>query len=1487
VKTVYLHGKLGKRFGKKWKLAVDTIPEAMSAIDVNSEGFLEYLCKELFEQKRYVLLKKRPEDTLSEKDVYTEKELHYNGSKEIHIVPIVQGATGLEIVLFGVAFEGIGAVLVMSVISLAISFVMQALFKPPEIDRKDSTTTKSFLLGGVQNRRAQGFPVPVGYGRLKIGSSQISSSNRTIKFSNSKNADTLQSYVQTEILDLLCEGPIEGFVNKYGALVADSNVEEGIFLNNVQVKNTPLNSEEEGTYNYILSEQEIIPELKAGADNETKILSYGINTFIEYKQLLYGAGPYSSGDAKANYDIIDDAIEQGAKIFSHTISNPNVGRITICLSSEVFIQKDDGETVANTVRFAILMKRHNGTFNILDPKSGCELEPMDNGVSDNTEESDDLENAYFELTGIATGTYQFDIIVNFNAKINSEELSQGVVFNIIKLSAELDPSVKVGEVGGVGKSKNLQLTHIVEEIDLPMLYPHTAICKLTFDSKNFSQMPERNYHLKLKKILVPSNYDPVARKYDGPWDGLFKGQDSDDQSVHAVSDEFKVWSDNPAWIFFDMLYNARYGLGKYGIEETNIDKWQLYKIAKYCDELVETDYPIETSTGAPRGFSTDNNMNEADEYFDIILDGNSYYSKSGNTQESGQSSYKAYSSAEFENEFGNGAEYRGRKIAFFIHQGSVSASQLKKKSALRIGEILIEERILHYSDPENKRVTISGPSFSSNPATQSNGSTYGACAVQINHPVVEPRFSANLLMHDRSDALQAMNSMCSIFRGIVAYSAGKILSIQDSFKNPSQLFTNSNIIGGGFRYSGMHKNKKFTASIIRFNNKDKGFRPDVVYEEDAEAMQKLGYQENETLGFGITSSSQARRLAKWMLFSSQLETETITFTAGQEASYLFPGSIFEVSDEMRAGRSNSGRVLGIFDKRKITDTLEIDDPFILIDRLILESPVIDRVEISITAGSTNSSYERIDLRSKFEKSEQDQDAEIVSVSAPQILRFDGMISVNPSLEVEGRSGQKTIVSNLLLKRDFQLSVSKNEFSIYDHKFVDGDRVRFVSDGQLPGGLDPDRISASAYYIINATKSTFQVSKNSNGAPVNITDIGKDRLGNIGGIHFVCPEDKTKTKEAVDQIQAGATYSIKGIIGTKSKLPLTLDQRTNLGLSPAAAESWNFSDIFGLVFNADNNGWLYVQGLHSWVYVKEIADRESGDDIWFYITSIGWVYTNTTLKNEYWYIFKHDEKNDNSSGWVYIYYDDAKKSNISKIFIYDNFTNAAANGSEYVIGEKYVGYIVDSSSSPQGYFFKFNSEIDEPSSLTLGEDNQSFDIGSSDFFYYKTSDISSVFKIDADDSLQQENAIRVELTEGHQIVLKNNITVEIKDVNSNIDGKWKILKVNDNMIELIDSQSQYASSSSTITISNQAKVNYLENPQSAIQRYLQSQLFRTISVKEVSENKYEVTGLEYNQAKFSNVDKKGVIRKPVLPIPPQADMAIPESPENLILTDLTK
>ena len=128
----------------------------------------------------------------------------------------------------------------------------------------------------------------------------------------------------------------------------------------------------------------------------------------------------------------------------------------------------------------------------------------------------------------------------------------------------------------------------------------------------------------------------------------------------------------------------------------------------------------------------------------------------------------------------------------------------------------------------------------------------------------------------------------------------------------------------------------------------------------------------------------------------------------------------------------------------------------------------------------------------------------------------------------------------------------------------------------------------------------------------------------------------------------------------------------------------------------------------------------------------------------------------------------------------------------------------------------------------------------------------------------------------------------------MNKKWTTIYVNKNAVELIES-SQEKTMLDLIPYSDFGKmddeqsigfITYIIGPESRVQRNLESQLFRTLSVKEVSENQFEVTGLEYNASNFDFIDNKGVSRKPRSPIPPQADMNIPESPENLILTDLT-
>ncbi|WP_081056422.1 phage head spike fiber domain-containing protein [Burkholderia territorii] len=110
---------------------------------------------------------------------------------------------------------------------------------------------------------------------------------------------------------------------------------------------------------------------------------------------------------------------------------------------------------------------------------------------------------------------------------------------------------------------------ITEVIDRKMRYPMTALVGMTFDARSFSQVPVRSYHVRGLIIRVPSNYDPETRLYSGAWDGTFK----------------LAWTNNPAWIFYDLLLNERYGLGK-TVDASMIDKWGLYEIARYCDVMV-------------------------------------------------------------------------------------------------------------------------------------------------------------------------------------------------------------------------------------------------------------------------------------------------------------------------------------------------------------------------------------------------------------------------------------------------------------------------------------------------------------------------------------------------------------------------------------------------------------------------------------------------------------------------------------------------------------------------------------------------------------------------------------------------------------------------------------------------------------------------------------------------------------------------------------
>ena len=137
--------------------------------------------------------------------------------------------------------------------------------------------------------------------------------------------------------------------------------------------------------------------------------------------------------------------------------------------------------------------------------------------------------------------------------------------------------------------KEASVYSIKEIISEKFSYPYSAIVKNTIDARNFASPPRRNYNVRLKRIKIPSNYFPLdslqkdkrfvenksdlgTRKiYVGDWDGSFK----------------IGWTDNPAWILYDLITNSRYGLGSRLDDFEDVNIFNLYKIARYCDAVDE------------------------------------------------------------------------------------------------------------------------------------------------------------------------------------------------------------------------------------------------------------------------------------------------------------------------------------------------------------------------------------------------------------------------------------------------------------------------------------------------------------------------------------------------------------------------------------------------------------------------------------------------------------------------------------------------------------------------------------------------------------------------------------------------------------------------------------------------------------------------------------------------------------------------------------
>lgn len=193
------------------------------------------------------------------------------------------------------------------------------------------------------------------------------------------------------------------------------------------------------------------------------------------------------------------------------------------------------------------------------------------------------------ITGLAPGIYQIRAVgasgtvtylsarefAGGSLSIGGKTTSPYDADYIVQLPGTGPWDIKVSRISADPPTANIQgdlyWLSYTEQISNRFSWPNTAGVAITFDAEDFGgNIPSRAYDVMGLMVKIPVNYDPYARTYTGIWNGTFKTD----------------WTDNPAWIFYDLLTNKRYGLGD-NIDAAQIDKYALYQIAQYCDELVD------------------------------------------------------------------------------------------------------------------------------------------------------------------------------------------------------------------------------------------------------------------------------------------------------------------------------------------------------------------------------------------------------------------------------------------------------------------------------------------------------------------------------------------------------------------------------------------------------------------------------------------------------------------------------------------------------------------------------------------------------------------------------------------------------------------------------------------------------------------------------------------------------------------------------------
>lgn len=173
---------------------------------------------------------------------------------------------------------------------------------------------------------------------------------------------------------------------------------------------------------------------------------------------------------------------------------------------------------------------------------------------------------------------------------------------------------------------------------------------------------------------------------------------------------------------------------------------------------------------------------------------------------------------------------------------------------------------------------------------------------------MERRFSCNTLFASREEAITTLNTLASVWRGMVYWGAESVMAVGDMPGDVVKLVSPANITSDGFEYVGTSLRERHSVAVVMWNDPNDGYKQVPEMYEDPESIQLFGWRETQVTAACCTSRGQARRLAKWILYSERMETEIVSYTASTDHSDLRPGDFIKISDPDRAGVRLHGRI---------------------------------------------------------------------------------------------------------------------------------------------------------------------------------------------------------------------------------------------------------------------------------------------------------------------------------------------------------------------------------------------------------------------------------------------------------------------------------------------------------------------------------------------------------------------------------------------------